>query len=248
MLRTLHFSRANQNQRMTLVNRISESVLLGFVFYLALHFSYPYIISAMHNTACAVLNNLNVDYSMKFSSCLWTAIETINIGAPQNDDSFTSLILLISFLFVIVTPRLNLFIPLKMWIILTAILMLISSLVFLIMPTAFPYTLGDFTQSYLSTELLIWLSIPLFFGFSLALLSTSLTSKFLLTTFSFLASIALGITRYALFVLVLVKGSYLFMPVLFFIFGPLLDIYLLVTIYSFYISNYSIKTNKRITT
>ena len=126
--------------------------------------------------------------------------------------------------------------PIGFWIIFISLINLISSLFFLFFADKFPYSLTIFSELYIKTEIAMWLLIPALLTLALVPLPSNILAKFTVITITLAYSIIFGCVRYTVFLYVLRQFSYLFMAMLFFIFGPLMDSIYIVAIYSFYVS------------
>jgi hypothetical protein len=198
----------------------------------------------MHSLACQALrlgSGESIGIITIPTKCLWKEIESIHIEEVETNELYAFVIALFSFFVAWIIPKVKMAKGLSMWIATIAILTFVSSAFFAIIPAKFPYTIGNFTEFYLHAEIFIWVTIPIFLSLCLAPVPTSMVSKTLLIAFTIAYSIVLGICRYALFIYVLIHIHFLFMPVLFFIFGPLLDIYAIISLYALYVSAYSKK-------
>ena len=151
--------------------------------------------------------------------------------------SFCIIMALISFLAMIIVPWIKQILkPVTIWIFLVSLINLVSSLFFIFCADKFPYSLDIFSDLYIKTEINMWLVIPFLMSMAFLPIPSKLFSKLLVILLTLCYSITLGIMRYIIFVYVLRKFTYLFMAMLFFIFGPLLDFVYIIGIYSIYIS------------
>lgn len=154
---------------------------------------------------------------------------------------------LFSLLTVLVVTRVRIAKPVAMWIIFLSVVNLSASIFFILFPSVFPYDTKQFTELYIMTEINIWFLIPFITGMALLPLPSSTFSKFTACAVTLLYSVIFGILRYAVFLIVVSKASFLFMSVLFFAFGPLMDFFYIVGIYSYYLSVISIKAKVDLT-
>jgi hypothetical protein len=102
----------------------------------------------------------------------------------------------------------------------------------MLLPSAFPYSMLKFSELYITTEVGMWFFVPVIMGVALLPIPAGIGSKWLIMVVTILYSIVFGIVRYVVFLFVIVKFSYIFMPVLYFCFGPLVDFVYIVGIYS----------------
>lgn len=135
--------------------------------------------------------------------------------------------------------------PLTMWIVLISFINFVSSLFFMFFPDRFPYDVAIFSELYIKTEVSIWLLIPLIMTMALMFLPSNIGQKIGIVTSTLCYSIIFGCIRYIIFLYILTKFSYLFMVLMFFIFGPLVDFIYMVGIYAYYVNVVSNKVKKR---
>ncbi len=160
--------------------------------------------------------------------------------APQ----LTYAVFILSVLVIFLAARIRIPKPVAIWVIFVCLVNLVSALFFTFFSAYFPYTVPQFSELFIKTEITIWLFVPVVMEASLLPLPASKITKFMAVLFSLLYAIAFGVVRYVLFVQILVKFSYIFMTVLFFCFGPFIDFIVVVGVYSFYVSLISKKINQ----
>jgi hypothetical protein len=95
----------------------------------------------------------------------------------------------------------------------------------------FPHDLPSYTVSMLVFSCILIGLVPILYAFTFYLLNFSLTQKVFLTSVTMVHLILLVPHQYLLHVYLL-RGSVLFMPVLYFVFGPFLDILAFIGFYS----------------
>ncbi len=127
------------------------------------------------------------------------------------------------------------------WVCFSCIIQLVSCFFFLYFGDRFPYDIEIFSDLYMRTQISMWLLIPFVLCIATAPLPANTLSKVLVIAALFVYSMLFGCVRYIVFFYVLVRFSYLFMPILFFAFGPLLDFLYIVGVYAFFVSIQSIK-------
>lgn len=140
----------------------------------------------------------------------------------------------ISLLLLIFLPRVERAKPLMIFLIVVAFIHLLSSLYFLIFPSLFPYEASDYSNLYMLQEVAIWFFIPIIMGLAILPLPSSLVSKIFVMVGTYIYSVIFGLIRYCVFLFILAKISMLYMALLFFILGPLIDFIYIVGIYSLY--------------
>lgn len=115
-----------------------------------------------------------------------------------------------------------------------AVIHMVSAIYFTLVPYLFPYTFTDFAGLYVKTVICIWLFIPCILAMALLPLPASFIPKFLLIILTLIYSFIFATLRYAIFLYVLSKFSFIYMALLFFAFGPLIDFVYIVGIYALY--------------
>jgi hypothetical protein len=150
---------------------------------------------------------------------------------------------LFSFLFfcsavlsIYIVLRSKLYQPLGLWLMFLSGINILSSILFVLLPSVFPYSMFKFSELYVTTEVGMWLFVPVIMGIALLPIPAGIVSKWLIISLTILYSMFFGIVRYIVFLFVISRFSYIFMPVLYFSFGPLADFVYIVGIYSLYVS------------
>jgi hypothetical protein len=115
-----------------------------------------------------------------------------------------------------------------------ALINLSSVLFFSITPFEFPYTVEDYSELYIKSEVSMWFFIPFILGIAFLPLPSSFIPKLLIIMFTAVYSIIFGTLRYVAFLFIVSKFSVIYMAILFFAFGPLIDFVYIVGIYSYY--------------
>jgi hypothetical protein len=154
---------------------------------------------------------------------------------PTLQESFLYLLVSsLSLLFLI--SRLN---PLSkyisLWLMYIAFVYFVSSFYFVFFSNSFPYTERDFAVLYILQQTGVFLFIPILLALSLSIFTFSWLNLLLNTitiTFSLMYSSVFGGLRYIVFAYTLKNFSYIHMPAMFFLFGPLLDFIYIVSFYS----------------
>jgi hypothetical protein len=111
---------------------------------------------------------------------------------------------------------------------------LASALFFLVFPGDFPYTAAEFSELYMKSQISMWLFIPFILGMAFLPLPGSLITKVLLILATLSYSVGFSTLRYIIFLFIINKFSVIYMALLFFAFGPLIDFIYIVGIYSVY--------------
>ncbi|MBD3168319.1 MAG: hypothetical protein GF307_02470 [candidate division Zixibacteria bacterium] len=134
--------------------------------------------------------------------------------------------------------------PMSIWMMLLSFVNLVSSIFFIFFADYFPYGVEVFSDLYMKTQVAMWLVIPVIITLSIIAFPTSFFGKLFLVIFTMGYSIAFTAARYILFLFLLRETTYVFMAIMFFIFGPFIDFLALVGFYSFYIYLVEKRTSK----
>lgn len=171
------------------------------------------------------------------------------ITVPDMPGKFPSLELCFAFLVVsgaviAIAPRTRLHRPVAIWLGFGAAIGLISAVIFGFWPPYYPYYIQSFSMLYMKMEIGLWLFIPAVMGVAFLPLPSSLSFRLSGMAVTLAYMVAMGVVRYAFFVAVLVRFSYLFMAFLYFVLGPFLDFVLAVGLYSYFASRISRKVRR----
>ncbi len=104
---------------------------------------------------------------------------------------------------------------------------------FLCTSGTFPYTIGDYSELYLKQQIGIWLMFIIMAGLVFGCLGRSLL-RYKIVTFLGICiySLVFGAARYIFFLFLLFRFSVIYMAVLFFVIGPMVDFVYFVMIYA----------------
>ncbi len=228
---------------------ILKFLLLTIPLIIAVFFLFPKLTLLMNNFARYFLTSSfpygSVELFVK--PYMKGEIHLLHFPVKYASPFFSFLVFLFSLLSIYFLSWLKIPKPLMLWIMSISVINLLSAVFFILAPSAFPYNIKMFSELYVTTEINIWMLIPLVTGMVLLPLPAGSFSKFMISVTTLLYSVVFGIIRYTLFLIILEKFSLLFMTVLFFVFGPLMDFFYIVGIYSLYVSRLSKKIGKDVT-
>ena len=173
------------------------------------------------------------------TSFLHSTIYLLDLPGKYPSPLFSFIFFCVSVLGIYLATKIKYYRPVGLWIIFLSSINILSSIVFLLLPHTFPYTVLKFSELYVSTEVGMWLFVPVLMGMSLLPVPAGILSKGSIMVLSVLYSMIFGMLRYIVFLFIITKFSYIFMPVLYFSFGPLVDFVYVVGIYSLYVSKVS---------
>ena len=214
-----------------------EFLILAGFFVLLILFSYPRITSFATSFTKFSLTPFFKNIEIIAKPYLLKDVYIVAFAGKYPTRSFAFLMVLISSLTIFLLPWIKKIPkPIGFWIIFIFFINLISSLFFVFFADKFPYSLIIFSELYIKTEIAMWLLIPPLLTLAFIPLPSNILAKFIVITITLAYSVIFGCLRYVVFLYVLREFSYLFMAMLFFIFGPLMDSIYIVGIYSFYVS------------
>lgn len=166
------------------------------------------------------------------------------VTAPSKMPSFTlilvNLILILLFLLICYNLK-DSAKPIAIYCTIGLLIHLISCIFFLFMREYFPYTLSQYSELCMKQQVGIWLSFLAIACLVSGSISHSGASKFIMLFAVVGYSFIFGCLRYVVFLVLLLKASSLYMPTLFFSFGPFFDFLYLVCIYSIYMNKLTLK-------
>lgn len=164
------------------------------------------------------------------------------VGIPGTHPSSSTIIinLVISLALVLLLPKVRKAKNAAIYIFYLAAVNTASSLFFLFFYSDFPYSATRFSELYVITEISIWLFIPFILGMAIVLFPPALVPKATVIVMTLVYSVIIGTLRYILFLFIVSKLSVLYMALLYFAFGPLVDFIYIVGIFSMYANRLAI--------
>jgi hypothetical protein len=212
---------------------ILQLILLVVVFELLVIFSLEGYFKILSDIARRILED---SYTGSYKFLSFNLEYSISPGRlPTLQESFIYLLISsLSLLFLI--SRFN---PLpkyiSAWLMYIAFVYFVSSFYFVFFLGSFPYTERDFAVFYILKQTGVFLFIPILLALSLSIFTFSwlnLLLNAITIALSLTYSSVFGGLRYIVFAYTLKNFSYIHMPAMFFLFGPLLDLIYIVSFYS----------------
>jgi hypothetical protein len=199
-------------------------------------FFYPEITMVVCEIARTILSPSFGGDSLKIVSYTYVIGDASYITLPGTFPSilFSFINAIVSLLLLVLLPAIERFKPLIIFCIVVSFIMFLSSAFFILVPDQFPYQGSDYSDLYIKQQISIWFFVPVIMGLAVLPLPSSLPSKIVTMVMTFLYSLAFGTIRYVVFLFIIGKISILYMAILFFVFGPLVDFVYIVGIYSVY--------------
>lgn len=228
-------------------NLFLESIFLLLPLLITILFLYPEITFLINRFAKSILLSSlpNADIEIIRKSYMFSNVYILGLHGKYPSVMLSFSLFLFSLLSISLTPMTKIPRPIVAWVIFVSSINLISSIFFVLSPSIFPYDIENFSEFYIKTEVSIWLFVPILMGTTLLFIPSNILVRFSIVVLTLLYSVVFGTLRYAVFLYILKKFSYIFMPLLFFAFGPLMDFTYMVGIYSLYCSIIARKSNNR---
>jgi hypothetical protein len=206
-------------------------------------FGYPLITGPMSHIARAVLAPHYPPgiVSVVEKAFLWDNISIVSLPGPYPSSLMVTVNFIISLTMFAFLPKIKKGRNIAIYFFFLAGINLVSSIFFTFSPIGFPYSATDFSEFYVKSEISMWLFIPYVLGMAFLPLPSSSYPKLILIILTLVYSIIFGTLRYIVFLFIVSKFSLIFMALLFFAFGPLIDFVYIVGIYSFYNSRLAMR-------
>ena len=192
-----------------------------------------------------IFSNTSIHYEIAKSSFIIGDLYILDIFGYYPSFILSIYSALISAGLIIVVPMLK-FInkPTSIWLNLVFIINLISSIYFIFFSEYFTYSMWSFLEIYWKTEIYIWLIIPYFLIIGFIPLPAEFLTKLKYVFITLVYAIIFSCIRYIAIIYILREFSYIYMAVLFFMFGPFFDLIYIVSFYSVFVNKISKKLRK----
>lgn len=202
----------------------------------AILFGFPLLTEPMSFISQAVLSSGYPSGAIQIveKAFLWENISVISLPTSYPSDLTVIINLVVSLFLVLFLPKVKKGKNIAIFFFFLACINLVSTLFFIFVPFDFPYTATGFSEFYIKSEISIWLFIPFILGMAFLPLPSSVYPKLMLIVLTLIYSIIFGTLRYIVFLFIVSKFSVIYMALLFFAFGPLIDFVYIVGIYCFY--------------
>ena len=204
--------------------------------------TYPSITYAISYVGKMIFSNIYTQYQIINRPFILGDVYLLDIFGKYPNQTFSIYAALISLLIIVVIPLAAFFTkPVAIWLILVSFINLISSVFFIFFANYFPYSMVIYLDLYMKTMICVWLIIPYILLLGFIPLPTNFVQKLKVISFSMIYSIIFGCLRYLVYIFILREFSYLFMAIIFFMFGPFFDFIYIVSFYSVFVSNLAVK-------
>lgn len=247
----IYYHRAYKKVRYadTALSIVLKFLILVFPFDLLIIIFHPQITYLISIGAQYILMHAGFSPEMTIATWpfLYKKIYILTLPSVLPSTNFSAIVLLVSILIPLVTLRIKKIpTPFSIWLAFVCFVNIVSSAFFILFGDKFPYTTFEFSDLYMKTEIGIWIFIPAIMALALIPLPSNMFEKLSLILLIEAYSIVFGAIRYAAFLFILEKLSFLFMAVLFFNFGPFFDFVYVVGFYSLYLRNLTERLEKNI--
>ena len=222
---------------------LATLVVVNLVFVLAVFQASPLITGHMSRVAQDVLSSRlpSSTVTVVEKPFLLTTLSIVSLPGAYPSKVCTIIHLIVSSALILFLLRTKKRKNVAVYFLFLAAISLVSAVFFMVTPEAFPYTATEFSELYIKSQVSIWLFIPFVLGMALAPLPAPMLPKLLVMIFALGYSVVLGTLRYVTFLYIVSNFSAIYMALLYFAFGPLIDFVYIVGIYSFYISRLATK-------
>jgi hypothetical protein len=221
---------------------VASFFLLFFVMALPLSFIVAFFFSPMSHAVSAIAHYVLVPLfppdTVRITQVPFLNSSVFLVDLPGSHPSvlFSVVNALICLLLLVVLPARQHAKHVFIFLIVICFINLVSSVYFAFFSHRFPYEVVDYSELYIKQQIGIWFFVPVIIGISILPLPSTLRSKAATLVGAFCYSLVFGTVRYAVFLFVLAKASLLYMAVLFFVMGPLIDFIYIVGIYSLHVT------------
>jgi hypothetical protein len=215
---------------------VLELIAISLPLSLLILFASPFITAQMSYLAQAVLSSYFPSEVTKVveKAFLVGKISYVGIDGTSPSTLISFINLTISLAMIIFLPRVKRNKNIAIYFVFLAAINLVSAIYFIVTPHTFPYTVTNFSELYIKAEISMWLFIPVILGMAFLPLPAPIFPKLILILATLIYSLAFGELRYIIFLFIVSKFSVIYMALLFFAFGPLIDFVYIVGIYCFY--------------
>jgi hypothetical protein len=213
-----------------------ELLIISLPLSLLTFYLYPFITERMSLLAQAILSHYYPSGTIKVMIKSFLMGDAAYVSMPGAQPSYLTAVvnLAVSLALILILPRVKVGKNVAIYFLFLAAINLASSLFFVFSFADFPYSVTKFSELYIKSEISMWLFIPFILGMAILLLPAPIFPKILLIVLALVYSIIFGTLRYIIFLFIVSKLSIIYMALLFFAFGPLIDFVYIVGIFSYY--------------
>jgi hypothetical protein len=179
------------------------------------------------------LGTMNLESVPMFMNKIWV-VDAAGIFPSPAMLFWVAVVSVVAWLLVVIFKKIPL--PIRLGVKVLSALNLVGCIYFWLWSEHFPYVLRDFSILYVSAEIGMWIAIPLMMMFALLPIPIPVWKKTLPVLFTLIYTFVFGFVRYAFFIYILAKFSYLWMALLYFVLGVFFDFAFMIAFYSYFIS------------
>lgn len=129
--------------------------------------------------------------------------------------------------------------PVGIYVGMGAFLIFVSCLVFMFLPSEFPYDLSTYSNLYMEQQIVLWLFVPMVGGLAVFITDKRPVASIICFIVIAVQCFVYGCIRYPLYLILLNQFSSLYMACLFFVLGVLFDFMQMVAVYVVYLYDVS---------
>lgn len=200
---------------------------------------YPEMTSFICNVADVILSPYFIPDTVKIDGVEFidiigniAVVSFLNLPGQMPSFYYSLVNAIVCAVLILFLPLVNRAKPLMIFLTILAAMHLVSALFFIFVPYLFPYTASDYSKLYMLQQVSIWIFVPIIMGIAIMPLPSSPVAKILTMIITFINMLLFGTVRYIVFLYILSKISLIYMAILFFALGPLIDFSYIVGIYS----------------
>ncbi len=227
---------------------ILKEILVLFFFWLVFTVFVDVFVKGLIQISQEVLDKV---YSLEKSSIahhkllFWDVYYIVDFGKYPSSE--VSLILIfLSFLGMIIFLKFPFIRGVSIFFSFVCFILFVSSLYFFFLPEKFPYSLASFSKIYVDTLLLSWINTGLLAILSVVFFPIKTVLKLSFLIAMYIVLFVIGVVKYVFVIITIKEYSHLFTPLMFFVFGPVIDFLFFLFLYGMFVNKVLNPTRKDI--
>lgn len=216
-------------------------IAVGFSLSLAVIFFCPFLTKWMSLITKGVLSPYYSTGTLHIieKSFIWKNVSMLEINGLHPSTPAIYVNAVISLLVIVAMIPIKKYKNIAVFIIFLTFIHLVSALFFMFFGYAFPYTGTEFSELCVKSQIGMWIFIPIILVMAFMPLPATMASRLSVLIVTMMYSFVFGALRYIVFLFIISEFSVIYMALLYFAFGPLVDFIYIVGIYSIYNSRLS---------
>jgi len=216
--------------------KIIRDIIILFIILIVFVIYAERVVDFVNETAYSILSKFYSSISISSHGFGFWEFKHLSSYGKYPPEKFSLIVLISSVILSVLFFKLNVLKNVALFLSFVSVLIAVSAAYFLLFMESFPYTLESFVQIYIDIVFAAWIAAGVVLLLSFAPFPISIVYKILFFLLFLVVVVFQGIAKYVFVVAVLKELSYLFAPILFFIFGPLLDMVYAVFVFSLFVS------------